>query len=154
MKKILVLGAGLSASTLIKYLLDFSGKYNWEVILGDIDENLAKKKIGNHPNGFSLKFDVFDEKQRQEQISIVDVVISMLPAEMHYLVAASCVLFKKHLITASYVSDEIKELIVSFVIFLILVEGFFYFLEHYPYIWWWISSLFWILFFMLLYSQK
>ncbi|MFW6095754.1 MAG: saccharopine dehydrogenase NADP-binding domain-containing protein, partial [Bacteroidota bacterium] len=82
MKSILVLGAGLSSSSLIKYLLDNSNEHNWQVILGDISKDLAEKKINNHPKGKSLKFDVFDERQRGDLIEQVDLVISMLPARM------------------------------------------------------------------------
>ena len=50
MRKILVLGAGMSASTLIKYLLDSATNQNWFVRLGDYDLELAKSKIGNSNN--------------------------------------------------------------------------------------------------------
>lgn len=45
-----------------------------------------------------------------------------------------------------WLNERIKELIVSFVTFTILVQGFFYFLRNHPGNWWWVSSLFWILF--------
>ncbi|MFP3860485.1 MAG: saccharopine dehydrogenase C-terminal domain-containing protein [Bacteroidales bacterium] len=110
MKSILVLGAGLSSSSLIKYLLDNSNEYNWQVILGDISKDLAEKKINNHPKGKSVKFDVFDERQRGELIEQADLVISMLPARMHSWVAMDCVEKGTHMLTASYVSEDIKEL--------------------------------------------
>jgi len=110
MRKILVLGAGLSSSSLIKYLLDNSEANNWKVILGDISKELAHKKIDNHDNGEAVQFDVYSEKQRAELISESDVVISMLPARMHYWVAKDCVDYGKHMVTASYVSDDIAEL--------------------------------------------
>lgn len=100
----------MSSSSLIKYLLENSDDNNWQVILGDISKDLADKKINNHPNGKSVKFDVFDEHQRGNMIKTADVVISMLPARMHSWVAADCVEMGTHMITASYVSDDIKEL--------------------------------------------
>lgn len=109
MKKILVLGAGLSTPSLIKYLLDNSVENNWKVFVGDYLEESAKKIVNGHPNGQAFKFDVFNDEQRSEEIKKVDIVISMLPARMHYLVAKSCIRFKKDLVTASYVSKEIKE---------------------------------------------
>ena len=72
-------------------------------------EDIAKQRVNGHPNGVAFKFDVFDDEQRSEEIRKVDIVISMLPARMHYLVAKSCIRFKKDLVTASYVSKEIKE---------------------------------------------
>lgn len=110
MKRILLIGAGLSSSTLIKYLLDNSKEYNWKLVVGDISKDLAKKKVGSHPNGTAIKFDINDQYQRVDEVQKADIVISMLPASLHYLVAKSCVLHKKHLVTASYVSKEIMEL--------------------------------------------
>ena len=110
MKNILVIGAGRSASSLIKYLLDHSTKENWKVTVGDISIDLVKQKTGNHPNARAIIFDINNDTQREEEIKHADLVISMLPAFMHINVAKDCVRFKKHLATASYVSKEMNEL--------------------------------------------
>jgi len=110
MKKILILGAGLSSSSLIKYLLDHSDEHNWKIRVGDMSIDVAKKKIDNHQNGEAIEFNVFNEQQRIEEIQNTDVVISMLPARFHHLVAERCVEFGKYMITASYVSPEVKAL--------------------------------------------
>jgi len=110
MKKILVIGAGLSASSLIKYLLDNSLQYDWEVTVGDVMHETAKMKVNNHSRGCAIAFDALNEEHRNKEVEKADVVISFLPARWHYLVAEACLKFKKHLITASYVSKEIKEL--------------------------------------------
>lgn len=39
-----------------------------------------------------------------------DVVISLLPYVLHGLVAKHCINAKTHLVTASYVTDQVKEL--------------------------------------------
>ncbi len=108
MKKILVLGAGLSCSTLIRNLLENSTKHSWKVRVGDISEETAKKKIGAHKNGEAFSFDVFNQEQRCNEIKAADIVVSMLPASMHHMIADSCLNHKKNMVTASYVSDEIK----------------------------------------------
>ena len=108
MKNILILGAGLSSSSLIKYLLDHSTEYNWKIKLGDVSLAVAKEKINNHPNGEAFEFDIFNEVQKETEIKNADAVISMLPARFHPLVAASCLKHKKHMLTASYVSPEMK----------------------------------------------
>ena len=110
MKKVLILGAGLSSSSLIKYLLDNSKEHNWKIRVGKRSVEEAKRKINGHENGEAFKFDIFDEPQRIEEIKNADVVISMLPARFHHMVAEKCVEFGKHMITASYVSKEIKAL--------------------------------------------
>lgn len=110
MKHILLIGAGRSASTLIKYLLDNSQKEGWEITVGDISLDLAKQKMNNHPNAHPIAFDVNDEQQRISEIAKVDLVVSMLPATMHLAVAKECLKQKKNLVTASYVSKQMKEL--------------------------------------------
>ncbi len=110
MKNILVIGAGRSASSLIKYLLDNSTKENWKVTVGDVSLDLVKQKTGNHANARALELDINNQEQREEEIQHADLVISMLPASMHINVAKDCVRFKKHLVTASYVSKEMGEL--------------------------------------------
>ncbi|MBI9055686.1 MAG: saccharopine dehydrogenase NADP-binding domain-containing protein [Bacteroidales bacterium] len=110
MKKILILGAGLSSSSLIKYLLDHSKEHNWKIRVGDMSLEVAKRKVNNHENGEAVEFDVFNEQQRIEEIQNADVVISMLPARFHHLVAERCVEFGKNMVTASYVSKEVLAL--------------------------------------------
>ena len=68
MKKILILGAGLSSSSLIKYLLDHSKEHNWKVRVGDMSLEVAERKVDNHENGEAIEFDVFNEQQRIEEI--------------------------------------------------------------------------------------
>lgn len=110
MRKILIIGAGRSASSLIKYLLDKSEAENLFVTIGDLSEELARKKTDNHKNSRAIAFDVFNEEDRKREIQDADVVISMLPAHMHIEVAKDCVAFKKHMVTASYISPEMQEL--------------------------------------------
>jgi len=110
MKKILLIGAGRSAVTLIKYLLDNSSANNWQVTVADFSIELAEQAVGNHNNGKAIFFNVTDEKQRESEIENADIVISMLPASLHITVAKDCVRLGKNLVTASYVSPEIAEL--------------------------------------------
>jgi len=109
MKNIFIIGAGLSTPCLIKYLTENSDKYNWEVTVGDISKEMAEKRLKGCPRGKAVTFDVFNDEQRAKYISNADLVISMLPARMHYLVAKTCIRFKKDMVTASYVSEEVKE---------------------------------------------
>ncbi|MBA3707141.1 MAG: saccharopine dehydrogenase NADP-binding domain-containing protein [Bacteroidetes bacterium] len=110
MKNILVIGAGRSSSSLIKYLLNNSTKENWKITVGDMSLDLVKQKIENHANARGISFDVNNAVQREEEIKLSDIVISMLPAAMHLSVAKDCVRLKKHLATASYVTKEMMEL--------------------------------------------
>lgn len=110
MKNILVIGAGRSSSSLIRYLLDNAAKENWTVTVADVSLEAVMQKTKGHPNSRAIKFDIHNEQQRAEEISYADLVISMLPAFMHMDVANDCLRLKKHLATASYVSKEMAAL--------------------------------------------
>jgi saccharopine dehydrogenase-like NADP-dependent oxidoreductase len=110
MKQVLLFGAGKSATVLIDYLLENAGAGNWKLIVADADIKLAQSKINNSPFGTAVSFDINDEEKRSGQIKEADIVISMLPPALHFLVAKGCVRFSKHLLTASYVDDAIKGL--------------------------------------------
>ncbi|MFI1745065.1 saccharopine dehydrogenase family protein [Thalassobellus sediminis] len=110
MRKILVIGSGKSTSYLLKYLLDKSTSENLHITVGDINIENAKKLISDHKNATAISFDVFNEKVRNEAIKNTDIVISMLPARFHIEVAKDCVLYGKHMVTASYVSKEMQAL--------------------------------------------
>lgn len=110
MRKILIIGAGKSASYLIKYLLDKSTSENLHIIIGDVNIEHAKKLIGNHNNAQAIVLDVFDKTSRERAVADSDIVISMLPARFHIEVAQDCITFGKHMVTASYISDEMQAL--------------------------------------------
>jgi len=109
MQTILVLGAGLSSGSLIQYFLDQSDR-GWKVRVGDINPEFAHNRIKGHPSGEAFLFDVFNLEQRDREISGADIVISLLPARMHYLVAEACVELGKNMVTASYLSAAVKAL--------------------------------------------
>ena len=105
---ILVLGAGRSSSSLISYLEEESRKFNWSVTVGDVSFAAAQElAIGNDK---AIQFDIRDVENSRKAIRSADVVISMIPAHLHIQVAALCLQEKKHLLTASYVTDEMKSL--------------------------------------------
>ena len=110
MKQVLLFGAGKSATVLIDYLLENAAAGNWNLIVVDANIELAKSKINNSPYGFAYSFDIMDAGKRGDQISKADIVISMLPPTLHFLVAKDCVKYSKHLLTASYVDEQIKSL--------------------------------------------
>ncbi len=110
MKRILILGAGLSTYSLIDYLLVNAAEYDWQIIVADINEETARSKVNGHKYGSAKIFDIADETESWRTIAEADVVISMLPASMHHLVAHMCIDLRKPMLTASYANDEIKAL--------------------------------------------
>src|SRR5690606_23212882 len=103
-RNVLIFGAGRSSSSLIKYLLDKSEAENLQITIADLSLENAQSKTNNHPRATALVLNTFDETHRREEIAKADIVISMLPAFMHLEVAKDCILCKKHLVTASYIS--------------------------------------------------
>ena len=110
MKSILIFGAGLSSSSLIRYLLKESETKSWKISVVDRDVEMVKTKLNNHPNGIALEIDALDRTQRLPHIENSDIVISMLPARFHPEIARDCVDAGVHLITPSYLSEEMKSL--------------------------------------------
>jgi saccharopine dehydrogenase-like NADP-dependent oxidoreductase len=110
MTKILIIGAGRSATVLIDYLLKNAANYNWHVTVADVDIKLAEEKIGDYSDASAMSFDIRNEEQRRSVIQQHDLIVSMLPSFMHGDVARDCVEFGKHMATASYVSAEMKAL--------------------------------------------
>lgn len=110
MRKILIIGAGKSSSYLIKYLLDKSQSENLQITIGDLNVENAKKLVNNHADVSIIHLDVFDSNSRTEAVKNADIVISMLPARFHIEVAKDCITYKKHMVTASYVSKEMEAL--------------------------------------------
>ena len=80
----------------------------WEIVVGDVSEQAAKDRVANSPNGKAIRFDIADTQSSKNAIASADVVVSLIPANLHPLVAKICLIEKKHLLTASYVSDEMK----------------------------------------------
>ena len=107
---ILIIGAGKSATVLIQYLQQKAVENDWYVILADGDEANAKNKWNNAPNGNALGINIENELDRQNLVQKADIVVSMLPAQLHFLVAKDCLEFGKPLFTASYVDDNMRSI--------------------------------------------
>lgn len=110
MKQILLLGAGKSSTVLITYLLNHAEQGGWQLTVADTNLQSAMDKIRNAPLGRAAAFDVTDEDARRHAITGADIVISMLPPRLHAAVARDCLRLSKHLLTASYVDDEMKSM--------------------------------------------
>ena len=107
-KSILVLGAGRSSAVLIEYLAHACHQRQWKFTVGDYNLDAAQNMTNGLPATFSIRFDVNQKADASRAIAQNDVVVSLLPAHLHHLVADLCVQHGKHLVTASYVSAEMK----------------------------------------------
>lgn len=108
MKTILLFGAGKSSSVLIEYLLRQAPQHGFSLRVIDADASLANAKVGGASHGSALGFDIMDTALREPEIERADLVISLLPPQLHQVVAVDCLRLKKHLLTASYVNEELQ----------------------------------------------
>ncbi|MER3375500.1 MAG: saccharopine dehydrogenase NADP-binding domain-containing protein [Allomuricauda sp.] len=109
-RTILVIGAGKSTSYLLDYILKKSDEENLHLIIGDLQPEHIPEKFSSHPNCSVVQLDIFNDEDRKKAIDSASIVISMLPARLHIKIAEDCIYFKKNLVTASYVSQEMKAL--------------------------------------------
>jgi saccharopine dehydrogenase-like NADP-dependent oxidoreductase len=107
-KYILILGAGRSSSSLINYLLQQADQNNWTITVGDISEPSARERVAGFTLGRSIEFNMEDRERSRKAIQASDIVISLLPAQLHPLAATICLEERKHFFTASYVSDDMR----------------------------------------------
>ncbi|MBT7310905.1 saccharopine dehydrogenase, partial [bacterium] len=104
MKKVLVLGAGMVARPLVRYLLD----RDFAITQGDIAVENAAAMIDGHPNGTAITLDISNDDELKKLISDHDLTVSLVPFQFHPLVARHCLDAGKPMVTASYVSDEMS----------------------------------------------
>jgi saccharopine dehydrogenase-like NADP-dependent oxidoreductase len=107
MKHILIIGAGRSATSLIDYLSTQAKLNGWTLTIGEQDAVAAKVRF---PNLNVIDLTIENQEAAREVIAKSNLVISMIPASLHIHVARICADLGVHLLTASYVSEEIKSL--------------------------------------------
>ena len=107
MRKVLIVGAGKSSPYLIKYLIENSVQENLFILIADANL-LNLKKIKRNERCKTILFDINDVDQKKKLIHDADIVISLLPVHLHILIAKTCLELKRNLLTASYVSEEMK----------------------------------------------
>ncbi len=109
-KHIILFGAGKSASYLIKYLLTECAVNEWRLTIADNNILAAQSKAGSSPYAETKQVQVEDPEQRSGLIKDGDLIISLLPPSLHFLVAGDCVIYGKDLLTASYLDEKIVSL--------------------------------------------
>ncbi|MEO6961643.1 MAG: saccharopine dehydrogenase NADP-binding domain-containing protein, partial [Puia sp.] len=108
MKNIVLFGAGKSATCLIDYLSGVCRDNHWLLTVADADTEALNKKISGLPAVQPAVVNVKHSEERLFLIEKADLVISLLPPELHILIARSCVACSKNLLTASYVDVNVR----------------------------------------------
>lgn len=107
---ILILGAGKSASVMIEYLAEWTKGSSWTLNVVDLDAHSLQKILDRFP---WIQGTVADATQDNTLLSLLQdskLVISLLPPVMHPRVARLCLEANCHLLTASYLSEEMQSL--------------------------------------------
>ena len=110
MKNILLLGAGKAAPYLIKYLLKEGKRHRWQLRVADRVSTTAAALLQDHSEAEAISLDITDSVARERAISESDLVISLLPATFHLLVAEHALAAGVHMLTASYAKEDLRKL--------------------------------------------
>lgn len=109
MKQITILGAGKSSSHLIRHLVSNRAALNIRIVILDIHtkhlaiySDLDYIEIHAIPSG--------SVEDYRPYVSQSYITVSMLPAFMHIDIAKLCLQYTSHLITPSYISEEMQSL--------------------------------------------
>ncbi|MBL7759089.1 MAG: saccharopine dehydrogenase NADP-binding domain-containing protein [Sediminibacterium sp.] len=109
-KHILLFGAGKSATVLIEFLGKVTRKNQWICTVADMNQEAIEAKTSGFETLRAKAVQLTDDLARKTLIAEADVVISMMPPALHHLVAKDCLALKKHLLTASYIDPQIREM--------------------------------------------
>ncbi|CAG9819108.1 unnamed protein product [Phaedon cochleariae] len=107
-KQVLIVGAGRVAAPLVEYLhRDKSIGITVACEQHDLGNALAQ----NYPGVESIYLNAKEnDSELHELVRKSDVVVSILPAFLHPIVAKACIKEGVHMVTASYMSNEVKDL--------------------------------------------
>jgi len=109
MENIIIIGAGKSCSWLIKYLSE-QEQLPVSIKVADRSIDVAQRSVDGHARCTAISLDILDSSVLEEALKEASIVISMLPARFHMVVARTCLKLNKNMITASYVSKDMGDL--------------------------------------------
>lgn len=106
MKQILVLGSGFVTGPLVDYLLN----NNFSVTVASNDLAQGQELVKGKEKAKVVHLDAKDHDHLESLIKASDVTVCMLPHTFHDMVAHICLDAKTHFVTASYVTEKMKQL--------------------------------------------
>ena len=105
---ITLFGSGKSTPYLIDYLLDQAPVHGFTLRVIDRAWGFVSPNWRDSPYCELIELEIDQAEARSNYIATSKVVVSMLPAHMHGVIAEDCLTHKVPLATASYVSDQIR----------------------------------------------
>ncbi|XP_029910291.1 alpha-aminoadipic semialdehyde synthase, mitochondrial isoform X1 [Myripristis murdjan] len=108
MKRVLLLGSGYVSEPVIEYLTRDEGT---QVTVASVILKQAEELAAKYPNTIPIMLDVSSQEGHLDSlIKEHELVISMLPYSFHPLIAKHCINRKVNMVTASYLSPDMKQL--------------------------------------------
>jgi alpha-aminoadipic semialdehyde synthase len=108
-RRVLVLGSGFVSAGLVNYFGSLSR--NQLTIASNMLDQASELCAEFAPHtAKAVYLDLKDAAGTRQLISKHDVVVSLLPATLHHIVAEMCIAEKRDLVTTSYVSPEVAAL--------------------------------------------
>lgn len=107
MKNLLILGAGLVARPIVRYLLERTDR---TVVVASRTVAKAEALVGGHPRGRALALDVSDASAVERLVKDAEIVVSLVPYTHHVAVTKIALRHRVHVVTTSYVSPAMREL--------------------------------------------
>lgn len=105
-RKVTIFGAGL----VVKPMVDYLAGHGFEIIVASRTLSKAEKLAAPHANAKALQVLSTDLGKMEELVKASDLCVSLLPATMHVSVARLCIKHRKHMVTTSYISPEMRAL--------------------------------------------
>ncbi len=105
--RVLVLGAGLVARPLVRYLLE---QARFPVTVASRTVSKAEALVNGHQRGTARALDIRQVDELEALVSAHDLTVSLLPAPLHPTVGRLCLKHGKHMATTSYMSPEMRQL--------------------------------------------
>ncbi|KAG2222858.1 hypothetical protein INT45_000473 [Circinella minor] len=108
-RTVLLLGSGMVAGPLVQRLTQ---RRDIRVVVASNATSEAKALVSqcDPDQAESVPLDISNKSGLTQLVSNADVVVSLVPAFLHAQVAQICIEQKKHMVTASYVSEEMEKL--------------------------------------------
>ena len=108
MKRVLVLGTGYVVKPLVDYFID---KCKYEVLVASRDNKHSGLIVAGRALGNRVLWSATPPyNELDEMVKGVDLVVSMIPPNMHVIVANVCLKHGINMVTTSYISPEMKAL--------------------------------------------
>lgn len=107
-KKVVVLGSGYVSAPAVEYL---HRDENVSITVASAIKEEADSIASRYPGVEAVFMDIIERPDiLMSLVDSADVVISLLPYNLHHLVAECCIKTKTNMVTASYCSKEMKEM--------------------------------------------